>query len=164
MQTHLNNKILILVVIQHNQRMLNSFRTWTGRELISRTGSTEQDTRILFESDFAVVSHGTESDPIFKYGNKKALELFEMSWEEFTQTPSRNSAEPVEQEQRARFMEQVTRDGFVDNYEGIRVSKTGRRFLVKNAIVWNVLDYDGKYCGQAATFSEWSYLQTVCKL
>ena len=145
-------------VIIHNQRMLNSFRKWTGRELINPTGSPEQDAEILFEADFAVVSHGTEADPVFKYGNRKALELFEMSWEEFTQMPSRNSAEPVEQTERARFMEQVTRDGFVDNYEGVRISKTDRRFLVKNAIVWNVLDKSGKYCGQAATFSEWEYL------
>ena len=154
----IKSQIFTPEVIQHNQRMLNSFKKWTGRELISRTGSPEQDTGILVESDFAVVSHGTESDPIFKYGNKKALELFEMSWEEFTQMPSRNSAEPVEQEQRARFMDEVTRAGFVDNYEGIRVSKTGRRYLVKNAIVWNVLDESGKYCGQAATFSEWEYI------
>ena len=154
----IKSQIFTPEVIQHNQRMLNSFRKWTGRELVSRTESPEQDTEILFESDFAIVSHGTESDPIFKYGNKKALELFEMNWEEFTSMPSRNSAEPMEQKHRAKFMEEVTRNGFVNNYEGIRVSKLGRRFLIKDAIVWNVLDDDGKYCGQAATFSEWKYL------
>ena len=142
----------------HNQRMLNSFRKWTSKELITRTGSPEQDAQILFEVSFAVVSHGIESEPIFKYGNKKALELFEMDWDEFTKMPSRNSAESIHQEQRAKFMDKVTRNGFVDNYQGVRVSKTGRRFLIKGAIVWNVLNEDGNYCGQAATFDKWEYL------
>ena len=53
------------------------------------------------------------------------------------------------------FTPEVTRNGFVNNYEGIRISKTGRRFLVKNAIVWNVLDENGAYSGQAATFDNW---------
>ena len=154
----IKSQIFIPEVIQHNQRMLNSFKRWTGRELITRPGSPKKDAKILFESDFAVVSHGTESDPVFQYGNKKALELFEMPWEEFIKMPSRDSAEPIEQQERERFMEQVTRKGFVDNYEGIRVSKTGRRFLVKNAFVWNVLDEQGKYCGQAATFDKWEYI------
>ena len=158
MQTNLNNIILTSDIILHNTRMLNSFNKWISRELIIRNSSPEKDAEVLFEAPFAVVSHGTESDPIFKYGNRKALELFEMSWEEFTQMLSRNSAEPMEQVQRQRFMEQVTRDGFVNNYEGVRISKTGRLFLVKNAVVWNVLDKNGAYSGQAATFDNWQYL------
>ena len=152
------SQILILEVILHNQRMLNSYRRWIRQELIPRIGSAKEQAEILFEAPFVVVSHGVEVDPIFKYGNRKALELFEMTWEEFTQLPSRNSAEPMHQEQRAKFMEQVTRNGFVDNYQGVRIAKTDRRFLVNNAIVWNVLDDDGKYCGQAAMFSEWEYI------
>ncbi|MDQ6733057.1 MAG: MEKHLA domain-containing protein, partial [Nitrospirota bacterium] len=41
---------------------------------------------------------------------------------------------------------------------GVRISKTGRRFLVEQALVWNVLDVDGKMVGQAATFSQWKRL------
>ncbi len=44
-------------------------------------------------AEFAVVSHGTESDPIFNYANPTALKLFEMDFESFTQLPSRKSAE-----------------------------------------------------------------------
>ena len=157
MNLQLSN-ILNANVILHNQRMLNSFQRWTGQELITRNSSPEEEAEVLFNAPFAVVSHDTEADPIFKYGNKKALELFEMTWEEFIKMPSRNSAEPMEQKLRAEFMANVTKNGFVDNYEGVRISNTGKRFLMKNAIVWNVLDEGGKYCGQAATFSSWMYL------
>ena len=157
MNLRLSN-ILNANVVLHNQRMLNSFQRWTGQELITRNGSPEEQAEVLFNAPFAVVSHDTEADPIFKYGNKKALELFEMTWEEFIKMPSRNSAEPMEQKLRAEFMANVTKNGFVDNYEGVRISNTRKRFLMKNAIVWNVLDENGKYCGQAATFSSWMYL------
>ena len=38
------------------------------------------------------------------------------------------------------------------------VSKTGRRFLIENATVWNLLDEAGAPYGQAATFSGWKYV------
>ena len=40
------------------------------------------------------------SDRLFNYGNRRALELWELSWEEFTCMPSHKSAEPVTQEER----------------------------------------------------------------
>lgn len=150
--------ILSSEVILHNQRMLNSFEHWIGRKLLLQEDSPDGMSKALFEAPFAVVSHGTEMDPIFKYGNKKALELFEISWEDFIKMPSRLSAEPVHQDERARFMERVTKNGFVDDYEGVRVSSTGSRFRISNAIVWNVLDEEGNYCGQAAAFGKWEYL------
>jgi hypothetical protein len=48
--------------------------------------------------------------------------------------------------------------GFIDNYQGVRVSMKGRRFLVEHALVWNVRDAQGRAIGQAATFSQWTYL------
>ncbi|HTU26422.1 MAG TPA: MEKHLA domain-containing protein, partial [Pirellulales bacterium] len=45
--------------------------------------------------------------------------------------------------------------GFVDDYQGIRISSTGRRFRIEQAVVWNVLDVTGAKVGQAATFSRW---------
>jgi len=52
----------------------------------------------------------------------------------------------------------VRENGFIDDYSGIRISSTGRRFHIRQAIVWNVLDEDGRYAGQAATFSSWEFL------
>ena len=144
-------------IIIHNKSMLDSFKQWLGHELIERI-NLEKDAEILFNVGFAVVSHGTEKDPIFKYGNKKALELFEMGFEEFIKMPSRNSAEPMHQKERTQFMKQVTENGFVSNYEGVRISKNGKRFKIQDAIVWNVIDENKNYCGQAATFGRWEYI------
>lgn len=112
----------------------------------------------LFEAPFAVVSHDTQDDPVFNYANRKALELFEMDWQEFTSLPSRLSAEAVNREERQRLLDQVSRDNFIDHYQGVRISKQGRRFLIKNAVVWNLIDEHGINRGQAAYFADWEFL------
>jgi len=146
---------------QHAGLLASSFSRLLGRELmpaingVSAIGVAQS----LFESPAVVVSHGTQADPIFNYGNQAALELFEMAWESFTQLPSRKSAEPLNRQERSRLLDAVTRDGFIDDYSGVRISSTGRRFLIPKAIVWNVIDEAGELVGQAATFSDWEFLQ-----
>jgi MEKHLA domain len=49
----------------------------------------------LFAAPFVIVSHDTQADPVLNYGNRAALTLWEMSWEELTRTPSRLTVEPV---------------------------------------------------------------------
>ncbi len=75
-----------------------------------------------------------------------------MDWNTFTRTPGRHTAEPVEREERARFLETVRKQGYVDDYRGIRISSTGRRFEIRQATVWNLIDEGGQYAGQAVTF------------
>ena len=104
----------------------------------------------LYNAPFALLSHGPEADPIFNFGNAAALKLFEYSWDEFIQLPSRLSAKPVDQEERQRLLAAVNQQGYIDNYTGIRIAASGREFLIENAVVWNVIDKDGYYCGQAA--------------
>ncbi len=111
-----------------------------------------------FEVPFVLVSHGTEADPILNYGNAAALALWEMSWEELTRTPSRLTAEAPNREERARLLAAVAECGFIDDYSGVRISKTGRRFRIAQATVWNLLDERGQDAGQAATFSRWEFL------
>ncbi|MEC9115836.1 MAG: MEKHLA domain-containing protein, partial [Planctomycetota bacterium] len=48
--------------------------------------------------------------------------------------------------------------GFVDDYQGIRIATTGERFLIERAIVWNVLNDQGQQVGQAAAFDHWQRL------
>ena len=120
--------------------------------------SATQFAQLLFESPAVVVSHGTQADPIFNYANQAALDLFEMDWESFTQLPSRKSAEPLNRQERARLLDAVSSQGFIDDYSGVRISSQGRRFLIPKAIVWNVVDQAGELVGQAATFSDWEYL------
>jgi hypothetical protein len=38
------------------------------------------------------------------------------------------------------------------------VSASGRRFLVRQATVWNLIDPEGLPCGQAASFAEWQWI------
>jgi len=138
--------------------LLDSFQYLLKRDLISREGTPEQQAQRLFEAPIVVVSHGTQADPILNYGNRTALNLWEMDLAAFLQTPSRYTAEPVHRDERARLLERTTRDGYVDDYSGIRISRTGRRFRIDQAIVWNLTDAEGKPAGQGATFSHWTEL------
>ncbi|TAJ10040.1 MAG: MEKHLA domain-containing protein [Nitrospirae bacterium] len=140
------------------QLLLDSFRRWTGRDLIERSGTVETQAARLFAAPFVVVSHGIEPDPALNYGNRIALELWEMDWEAFSRTPSRLTAEPENRAERERMLAQAATRGFIDDYRGVRISRTGRRFLVENALVWNVADETGQKQGQAATFSRWTFL------
>jgi hypothetical protein len=81
-----------------------------------------------------------------------------MSLETLLRTPSRLTAEPVHRDERARLLERTTRDGYVDDYSGIRITATGRRFRINQAVVWNLIDAGGRYAGQAATFDRWDWL------
>jgi hypothetical protein len=145
-------------VIRWNQLLLDSFRRWLGRDLIERKGSPEEQAKALYQASFVVVSHGMEADPILNYGNKVALDLWELDWERFTKTPSRLTAEPVNQSERARMLARAQEKGFIDDYKGVRISGTGKRFLVEQAIIWNVVGAEGEPIGQAATFSTWTLL------
>lgn len=147
-------------LVQHASCLLRSFRHWTGRELLESSLSEEERARALFYAPFGVVSHNTASDPIFNYANRTALSLFEMSWEEFTALPSRLSAEPVHREDRTRLLSEVSRQGYIADYRGIRIAKSGRRFWIEEATVWNLLDEANRHCGQAAMFSHWRYLDS----
>jgi hypothetical protein len=140
---------------EHVLRLLRSFKHWTGRDLLPALGSNRDAVQRLFEAPLVVISHGTEDDPILNYGNKAALELWEMPWETFTRTPSRLTAEPVSREERDALLAEVTKKGFIDHYRGIRISRTGRRFRIEGATVWNILDEHDRYAGQAAAFERW---------
>jgi len=144
--------------IAHAQIMLNSFRRFVGRELIARMGDIDEEARIVFDASFVVVSHGTQDDPVLNYGNRTALSLWEMDIPTLISTPSRLTAEPMHRDERAQLMTRAARDGFVDDYRGIRISSSGKRFLIEQAIVWNLVDADGQRAGQAATFSNWRVL------
>jgi hypothetical protein len=133
-------------------------KQWTGRELLAGNFSPAEVADKVFHASFALVSHGTEDDPVLNYGNRTALWLWEMPWEELTQTPSRLTAEPLHRDERARLLARVAAHGFIDDYAGVRISKTGRRFRILQATVWNLLAEDGQPCGQAAMFSQWEML------
>jgi hypothetical protein len=145
-------------VIAQTQLIARSLNHWTGRALLPGLFNPLGLAKNVFEAPFVLVSHGTETDPVLNYGNAAALALWEMSWAELTRTPSRLTAEAPNREERARLLAAVTANGFIDDYSGIRISKTGRRFRIAQATVWNLLDERGVYSGQAAMFSHWEFL------
>ncbi|QUM85113.1 MEKHLA domain-containing protein [Moritella sp. 28] len=135
---------------EHADLLISSYQRLTGKNLID---SRYVDIgKALFYADFVVVSHGTESDPIFNYGNKLALKSFELSWSEFVSLPSRKSVKSLDRDERQDLLERVTAFGFVDGYRGLRISSTGRTFWIENATVWNLIDNSGAFRGQAAMF------------
>ena len=144
--------------VHWTQHLLDSYRYWIGADLLERSGDPDSQARALFESPLVVVSHGTETDPILNYGNRMALQLWEMTWEQLVETPSRLTAEPVNRAEREWMLEQARVRGYLDTYRGVRISRSGRRFLVEGAVIWNVLDGSRQQIGQAATFSHWTWL------
>lgn len=114
--------------------------------------------RQLYYAPFVLLSHGREKDPIINYANKTAQELFEMKWHQLVQLPSRLSAETVEQEERDALLQRVHENGYIDDYSGVRISSSGKRFLIDHATIWTLQDSDGRYYGQAAMFSNWKNL------
>jgi len=114
--------------------------------------------RRLYYAPFVLLSHGTEEDPIINYANEAAQQLFEMNWSDFVRLPSRLSAEDVLQDERNQLLQRVTEHGFIDDYSGVRISSSGKHFLIDYATVWNLQDGDGRYSGQAAMFSNWQQL------
>ena len=143
----------------HVRLMLDSYQLFLGKSLMSGADDYIELSRQLYQAPFVLVSHNTNPDPIFNYANRMALSLFEFGWDEFTCLPSRLSAGPVNQEERDKLLAEVTAKGFIDHYQGIRTSKLGKKFKIINAVVWNLMDNDGAYKGQAACFNEWEYLQ-----
>jgi hypothetical protein len=143
---------------QHVAFLLTSLKHWTGRDLVPDRRPIEEQARQVFHAPFALVSHDTAADPVFNYANRTALDLFEMTWEEFTALPSRLSAEPPSQEERTQLLTTVRAHGFIDGYEGVRISKTGRRFRIEDVTVWNLFDDERRYYGQAAVYSRWMFL------
>jgi len=145
-------------LVLHAQILLDSYRRLLGEELVARSGDAIEQARRLYEAPRVVVSHGTEPDPILNYGNRTALALWETDFESLTQMPSRLTAEPMEREERARLLARTAEKGFVDDYQGVRISRTGKRFRIARAIIWNLEDDQGRRVGQAATFGRWEPL------
>ena len=149
-------------VARYNALMAFSFHHFTGEDILPdarRLGAMDLAVA-MFKAPVAIVSHGTEADPIFRYANAKALDLWQMDWNTFTRLPSRHSAEPQSdvQTDRNRSLKAVAENGFVDGYSAVRISSRGRRFEIRDTVLWNVIDHDGIRHGQAAFIRDWRYL------
>ncbi len=140
--------------------LLASHRRLLGVDLLPEVPdeSADQTAARRYAAPFVVLAHDYSPDPRFTYANLAAQQLFERRWDEFVGLPSRLSAEAPAREERERLLERVTRQGYIDDYAGVRISATGRRFRIEHATVWNLADAAGRPIGQAATFADWSIL------
>lgn len=122
--------------------------------MFKRCRTPQEDYNYLNTCNFVLVAHDGKADPVFNYANQHALNLWEMSWEEFTNLPSRKSAEEDLRSDRAKMLKEAEEKGYFSNYSGVRISKTGKRFRIKNATVFNVYNDNDEKIGQAAYFTE----------
>jgi PAS domain-containing protein len=140
--------------------LLESHRRLTGRALLADQdgGPDVMASRRLYDAPFVVLAHDTTPDPRFTFANRAAQRLFEMPWSEIVGLPSRLSAEAPARQERQRLLDRVATHGYIHDYSGVRISKSGRRFRILRATVWNVHDRLGRPLGQAATFTDWEDL------
>ena len=144
--------------VEHIRNVLNSYTRLTGRRLIQRI-NPHKDLLNIETASFVLVSHNDSKSPVLNYGNQFALSLWEMSWDDFVKTPSSATAEIDLRESRSEMLKVVSNHGYFDNYEGIRISSSGKRFKIKNATIWNINDDVGYFKGQAAYFKFIEYLK-----
>ncbi|WP_077966812.1 MEKHLA domain-containing protein [Ensifer adhaerens] len=132
--------------------MVTSFRQVTGRDLVDHP----IDSRWLYESaPFALLAHDRSEDPRFFYANRTAQACFGYDWREFVGMPSRLSAEAPDRAERQCLLDGVAAKGFIANYRGLRIAKSGRRFWIEGATVWQLTRANGEHAGQAAMFHSW---------
>lgn len=142
---------------RHLRNLLDSHQRLLGRPLLTVDPALPLAPQ-LWQASLVIVAHGTEADPILNYANRLALRLWRMPWQQFMQTPSRQTAEIGLQQARAELMRQVSANGCCSGYSGVRVTADGQRFRMQNATIWNLYDATGVYCGQAASFASWQEL------
>ena len=148
-------------IIQHSLLLIDSFERLTGKNLLPNRSAEIHALSLaqgLYELDAVVLSHNGGGDPIFTYANRKAQEIFEYDWDTFLTLPSRLSAEPDRREDRSAMLQSAAEQGYISNYGGVRVSASGRRFEISNAIIWNLEGEDGAKVGQAAVFDQFVFL------
>ncbi len=145
----------------HCRLMADSYQHWTGGELAGDEPDPALFARRLYEASFVLVSHGTEQDPLFNFGNLAAQRLWELDWGQLVGMPSRRSAESVAQDDRSEALKSALCGGWVSGYSGVRISASGQRFLIRGGIIWNLLDAQGGLRGQAACFSDWDIISSA---
>jgi len=141
-----------------SQVLLDSFERFLHRPLVNREGTIAEQAQRLFHAPAVVVAHGTQTDPILCFANQAALDLWEADLQEMLKMPSRRTAEPTERSERAEMLQRGLATGFLEDYQGIRITTSGKRFQIDNAIIWNLMDGAGKRKGQAATFTNWRFI------
>jgi PAS domain S-box-containing protein len=143
--------------VQFAELLTYSYQRIVGTSMLPSDQAGADAARWLYEdAPFALLAQDTSTDPRFVYANRKAQRCFEYSWDEFVVMPARLSAHAADQEHRRKFLEGVLQQGYADNYRGLRIAKSGRRFWIEDTTVWNLVDRNGILQGQAALVPRWN--------
>ena len=134
--------------------LLESHERLYGRPLVQARGS-RLAAQELFVLDRVVLCHDGGSDPVFTYANRAALTLFERPWSAMVGLPSRFSARQRDRLQRQQALDLARRQQAITGYSGERVASSGRRFQIRGARLWSLIDSERCYHGQAACFGDW---------
>lgn len=130
----------------HVRRLMQSYAHWLGQPLIPlQTG--EDALEAIMQYPLAIASHDHAEEARFNFANQAALDLFRMTAEQMLGLASRHSAQPMLQADRAKFLQQVKRQGYVRDYAGVRIAQDGQLFEIQAATVWNVWDPEQPECG-----------------
>ena len=149
-----NQQTLVAQLLQSHQRAFQTSLIASARQQPSlRLGCQE-----LFACGFPVLAHDGSPDPKLTYANAAALHLWNAQWEELVGLPSRLTAPIAEQAERSIALSKAKREDAIEGYSGIRISCTGRRFMIQNARIWTLWDHQEHACGQAASFSNWWWI------
>lgn len=145
-------------VISLLRRIVASHHHWTGDSLADLHPDAPDLADLTYNAPVVLLAHNGGSDPRFTYANRQAQALWELEWSAFIDMPSRLSAEPDHLAERQRLLDQARRHGVIRNYAGVRQSRSGKRFRIEGVCLWNVLDEHQTSIGQAAAFTQWTWL------
>jgi PAS domain S-box-containing protein len=136
--------------LDFHRLLTESYARLLGKPLVPvHLNAAEAAAWLYAEAPFGILAHDTAPDPVFLYGNRAAQERFGYDWDELTRLPSRLSAEAPNREERQRFLERVQALGYEAGYKGVRITKAGKRFMIEEATLWQLVDADGQVHGQA---------------
>ena len=141
--------------------ILNSHQRAFGRPLLACDRSEDLGRlrcQELFSSASAVLAHDTSHDPALIYANASALQLWQTTWQGLIGLPSRLTAPESERRGREDALIRAHQQEAIESYSGLRISRCGRRFIIRNARIWSVHDDAQTLCGQAASISEWWWI------
>jgi hypothetical protein len=150
-------KICTTEIIAHSELIINTYSNLLCEELLPLTDSSEENAYNLYHFKSVILSHDGTANPLFTYANASAQKLWEIDWNEFIGLPSKYSAEEDRREERQKLLDGAAKNGYIKNYNGIRISKSKKRFSIEDAILWNLTKGKLKV-GQAVVFDKWAFL------
>lgn len=150
-------------IIQQSKRILNCYEETIGTSLrqklnIPNTLDGAELAEQLYLAPIAILSHDVmikdgKRDNIYNYANQTALNLFERSFEEQINLPSSRSTGTGNPQQvdRNNLLAETLAKGFV-KFTTTRMTSHNKEVLLKDAILFNLFDNYGVYCGQSVVF------------